>query len=252
MKCSRCKEIKEGGEFGKNASLESGFSPWCLSCSRESSHKSRHRLKGRTDQEISTDLIRLRPDGVKVCRVCKSSLSVDSFQVRKTSVDGLRSECKGCSSDIEKSRRVSYSNRPSSDVLAVQKSKFPNGEKRCRNCNREKTLAEFLRSKWDHDGLDSICRICRSEKAESWRVGKRTALVNQLMEDHGPACLSCGDMEAPLQIDHVYPLVLGGIDDPINYQLLCGPCNSSKGGTYVDYRDLQTPIHSDRLRMPLL
>lgn len=43
----------------------------------------------------------------------------------------------------------------------------------------------------------------------------------------GHACRYCGDTE-PLEVDHIYPLILGGTSDRDNLQTLCMPCNRRK------------------------
>lgn len=52
--------------------------------------------------------------------------------------------------------------------------------------------------------------------------------VQQLYYDQGGLCL-CGTPLYPHTIDHKTPLVRGGSNWPDNIQLLCLPCNSSKG-----------------------
>ncbi len=49
-------------------------------------------------------------------------------------------------------------------------------------------------------------------------------------------CLRCG--AAPVTVDHVIPLSQGGSNTLMNLQPLCQSCNSSKGDTTVDYRDV--------------
>lgn len=44
----------------------------------------------------------------------------------------------------------------------------------------------------------------------------------------GRRCASCG-ATSRLSIDHITPVVRGGTNDPSNLQVLCVPCNSSKG-----------------------
>lgn len=44
----------------------------------------------------------------------------------------------------------------------------------------------------------------------------------------GHACRRCGATE-DLTLDHVHPWSIGGPDTPDNLQVLCRPCNSSKG-----------------------
>ena len=50
----------------------------------------------------------------------------------------------------------------------------------------------------------------------------------------GNQCLKCGTKDN-LSIDHIVPKSLGGINNPINYQTLCKPCNTNKGNTVVSY-----------------
>jgi hypothetical protein len=49
-----------------------------------------------------------------------------------------------------------------------------------------------------------------------------------VFERDGHACLRCGATE-DLTLDHVHPWSIGGADTPDNLQVLCRPCNSSKG-----------------------
>lgn len=54
-----------------------------------------------------------------------------------------------------------------------------------------------------------------------------------IFERDGWACLYCGNKKK-LEIDHVYPLSLGGSDGPENLQTLCAPCNRSKGAKVIE------------------
>lgn len=43
-------------------------------------------------------------------------------------------------------------------------------------------------------------------------------------------CMSCGETERPLHVDHIIPRCQGGDDDEDNLQALCDKCNLKKGG----------------------
>ena len=54
---------------------------------------------------------------------------------------------------------------------------------------------------------------------------------NRLYEKQKGVCKGCGE-EFPkhrMEVDHIAPVAKGGAHAESNYQLLCGPCNSSKG-----------------------
>lgn len=53
--------------------------------------------------------------------------------------------------------------------------------------------------------------------------------VERLMAS--PVCAACGSTDKP-EIDHILPIALGGTSDPGNLQILCAPCNRSKGAKH--------------------
>lgn len=56
--------------------------------------------------------------------------------------------------------------------------------------------------------------------------------VSQAMLCANPFCRV--DIAAGYHIDHIMPIALGGTNDAANLQLLCGPCNLSKGDLHPD------------------
>jgi 5-methylcytosine-specific restriction endonuclease McrA len=53
----------------------------------------------------------------------------------------------------------------------------------------------------------------------------------ELMENL--VCSACGSTEHP-EIDHIMPISLGGTSEDSNLQILCRPCNRSKGSKHPD------------------
>jgi 5-methylcytosine-specific restriction endonuclease McrA len=54
-----------------------------------------------------------------------------------------------------------------------------------------------------------------------------------LLAKFGRACVYCGAMDVPLNIDHVHPRSQGGSDRVSNLVLACIPCNQAKGNQPV-------------------
>ena len=67
----------------------------------------------------------------------------------------------------------------------------------------------------------------------------------QVKERDGNACLCCGDNRR-LQVDHVFPFILGGQTSIDNSQTLCMRCNGFKGKNEIDFRTKKTPLKSPK------
>jgi 5-methylcytosine-specific restriction endonuclease McrA len=64
------------------------------------------------------------------------------------------------------------------------------------------------------------------------RAGLKSAAHLAMTEHYkatGAVCVKCGSKN-DIQADHIVSRSDGGSSDPSNYQPLCGPCNSKKGG----------------------
>jgi 5-methylcytosine-specific restriction endonuclease McrA len=134
------------------------------------------------------------------------------------------------------------------------------GARQCNICRRDRSLESWWRHRdqrlaeqavwreanrevhnersrrWQHENPEKSNMISRLKKQRRRAAGVLTeadwALV---LEIYGTACLKCGS-DAPPTIDHIDPVIDGGANLITNVQPLCGPCNSSKGPTYADYR----------------
>ena len=68
------------------------------------------------------------------------------------------------------------------------------------------------------------------EAAESRRQPIPRAVRLAVFERDGGRCVECGS-SFDVQYDHVIPLALGGAGTVENLQILCAPCNQSKGAS---------------------
>lgn len=67
----------------------------------------------------------------------------------------------------------------------------------------------------------------------------RKSLRLNIFKRDGNACLKClsvGCKNNPLTIDHIIPLIKGGLNRKNNLQTLCYVCNHDKGEEIIDYR----------------
>ncbi len=92
---------------------------------------------------------------------------------------------------------------------------------------------------WDRERrqdarLDRLRKIRAAE--EDVERGRRERLPDEVRiavwrRDYG-RCVRCGS-DAELQFDHVIPFARGGSNAVENIQILCGPCNRTKGDSIV-------------------
>ncbi len=72
--------------------------------------------------------------------------------------------------------------------------------------------------------------------------------VQRLHEQQKGCCAACRISGVKMQVDHIVPVVKGGSNDPSNLQLLCAPCNKSKGARnfeeWMAERGYQTTLAS--------
>ena len=69
--------------------------------------------------------------------------------------------------------------------------------------------------------------------------------LQYIYEQQKGKCVSCGNkfLYEQMTVDHIEPLSKGGPDLPYNIQLLCAPCNSSKGNHHeTDYRKFEIDL----------
>ena len=85
---------------------------------------------------------------------------------------------------------------------------------------------------YGHGGMCKNCQVKRNYGYDRDEVFEYSAVNVQ----QGVSCARCGSAD-DLQVDHIKPVSLGGTNDMHNLQILCGPCNKSKGNHYTkDYR----------------
>jgi len=76
----------------------------------------------------------------------------------------------------------------------------------------------------------------KSGSTSAWRKLRQTVI------NRDGCCQRCGT-EDNLTVDHIVPRKLGGDDNLNNLEVLCGSCNSSKGGRFFDTARTPPTLH---------
>ena len=77
-------------------------------------------------------------------------------------------------------------------------------------------------------GADQIIAVNGYDPAAWVRGAFPAAMREEILSANGNICALCGSTDE-LTIDHIIPVAAEGPESEENYQVLCRPCNSSKG-----------------------
>lgn len=180
---------------------------------------------------------------LKQCSSCLETKTFESFHREARRVDGRNPHCKLCISAYKKARYVPRPPRAlRPDRLCAPcntwklRAEFYSGSNRCKDCDRERGLSRKRTSR------NPAVNAAKNNKRRDGSLDL-PAFAHPLTSEEAaelfadmPACMKCGATDS-LHLDHVMPIALGGKNIFWNFQVLCAPCNLSKGATYADYRN---------------
>lgn len=125
--CSRCDNKYPIDMFGINPGITRVLRSWCMMCDLdysttrnstvlpdgttigvESARRRRELNRLRTPGEIETDMERIRPGNIKICRTCGVPKSVYLFYRNICNTDGLRDDCTECTDGYRRKKAESY------------------------------------------------------------------------------------------------------------------------------------------------
>ncbi len=155
---------------------------------------------------------------MKCCKGCGVEKELVDFAMDATKKDGRVNKCKVCR------------NADSAARYAAKHEQITAAKNAYRAANRH--LARANTAAWS-----AANPLRRQATRAAYRARKRGAEGSYKAEDisrlltlqRGRCAVCAASLKAGYHIDHVQPLALGGSNDRTNLQLLCPPCNLSKG-----------------------
>jgi len=205
----------------------------------------------------------------KICTKCEKEKGLAEFPKDKRVKSGRRADCKTCTSiyksnywkknkeSIRKYHRRYYKNNIEKKKEQAKSWYENNKEKHRESCKKyiknnierarasarkgtKKWLAtnpEYKLS-WREKNRDKWNEYNRTRRAKKYGSNGRITAKEKiaLFEKYGNKCLCCGRKDIKLELDHIIPIKLGGMNVIENAQPLCKSCNCKKHLKTTDYR----------------
>ncbi|RCX22946.1 HNH endonuclease [Fontibacillus phaseoli] len=171
----------------------------------------------------------------KRCTKCGETKGFDKFYKKKATTDGYRSECKECTSQVNKR----YREDNTAKVRQIQAEYRKNNRDLIkqngavyRAANRSAVRERVRRWKIENPEKARENKVLQEQRRRSRMRGLPAAFTRDEWETclsyFGHSCAYCGEPEADLQQDHVIPVSAGGGYVAENIIPACKSCNSSK------------------------
>jgi len=181
----------------------------------------------------------------KVCTKCKKELHICCFYKDSSKKDGLRSSCCDCKAKTDREytlknkkkvllKKAEYRNSHREELKKQNNIRYHSLDKNAENKRRLQHNKDNPKKRQEVVAVSFSNKRAKDFKiegkltVEQWRDIKRKFFYK---------CLCCGKQEPDidLTIDHIVPLIKGGLNTSINIQPLCGYCNKSKGDKEISY-----------------
>ena len=177
---------------------------------------------------------------MKTCTKCNTEKPETQFSSQAKGHGGLRASCKACDSIYQAAQHAAN----------PEKAKARNVKWKAANPGRMKELQDRWNAEnpgrvkattaaWakDHPEARRICEQNRRARKHANGGLLSAGLADKLLKLQRGKCACCRVSIADgSHLDHRIPLALGGPNEDWNMQLLCAPCNLSKGAKHpVDF-----------------
>lgn len=171
---------------------------------------------------------------MKVCSRCKENLPISKFQD-----GGKRKDCRDCRNArsralaaTQKDKKSAYQKIYSLNNKSMIAAYYQANKERIAEHNAlpEVRLLKAIRDK----GRKRKSTECYTRQNHMRRAYPCPSWHYKLVKLMSDTCIGCGTYE-DLQVDHIVPISLGGINSFWNFQRLCGKCNRAKSVKLIEY-----------------
>jgi len=266
-KCSQCHELKAIIDFHKNRNVAGGRASICKQCDKKyrDNHKEeiskrtkeymkeyRHSHKKQISRKMKEWKKRQRQRALllkdqlltKRCSICKEVKLYSDFNHNKRSKDGYANLCRSCKKqyyllhrrEIQSYGRDYYHLHRAGQLIKMRKFYSENKDYFRRRYQDQKERLLNLNRLWSktRDGKISITRNNFKRRAllQSCKINDLTLSEIENLLNKSSRCPICGwpfNSMRKKSIDHITPLSKGGNNTLLNMQVICLPCNASKG-----------------------
>lgn len=175
-KCCTCEKQLDLSCFSKNKGSKDGLCRQCKACAK--AYAKAWRKKNNHDGRIVAN---------KRCSTCNITKSASDFNMDKSKVDGLASQCKSCKAEYKKNNRdrLLQAQREQNKKMA-ERTKIQVTGRTCSQCKEYKLSSEYWKSNHTIDGLYSCCIECKKKldstehrRSVKYKAGRKWYLENK-------------------------------------------------------------------------
>jgi 5-methylcytosine-specific restriction endonuclease McrA len=196
----------------------------------------------------------------KKCTKCGETKPLEQFYRFKYGRLGRQAECKPCLDSRRRANALANAERELASRREWAKRNPPTEEQRQRKAlyraGRKEVMRQYsaawyaknkdrlraIRAAWHAANYETKRKPKMVQNEANRRARRRAAggahtieQVMELMEKQRFVCVCCQtSIKDSFHRDHIVPLASGGSNDISNIQLLCPPCNRSKGARSMD------------------
>lgn len=213
--CKKCNQNLLLINFYPNKNMKDGYFDYCKNCDKKRNNLLREKNKNKNENRNIFDKT------MKKCSSCGKTKerSKENWFTTISNKDGLCNYCKDCKTNKNK---ISVNNR----IKRNQKrNPYNKTIKYCSHCRKrkERNSDNWGKSLYTGDGLNDICKICRSFQAKKRKYNISAENYNKLLKSQNNRCKICGSsLKKNINIDHDHKT--GEIRG-----ILCNNCNRALG-----------------------